>query len=109
MLLFALIFLSFVSCGDSGHANYNSLLSVVAIRVGQRSGQLLALSSNMFVRELENSRNKLYASIFLGYFQGLSDWFPKDLGRRMVEIALDKSRVTSLAGEAIGRRQIVSD
>ena len=37
MFLFALVLLvllQFMSCGDNGHANYNSLLFAVAIRVG---------------------------------------------------------------------------
>ena len=70
MFLLALIFLSLVSCGDSGDANYNSLLFVVAIRVGQRSGQLLALSSDIFVMEWENSWKQSYSSAVLVCFQG---------------------------------------
>ena len=38
-----------MSCGEDGHANYNSSLFAVVIRLPELSGQSFALSSNTFV------------------------------------------------------------
>ena len=38
-----------MSCGEDGHANYNSSLFAVVIRVPELSGQSFALSSNIYL------------------------------------------------------------